>query len=98
MMEWKVLFHESFKVEFYELSEEVQDRICAHTRLLENFGPQLGRPRVDTLNDSRYANMKELRFDAEHGVWPLLLTRNDKPFYWSPTTNQESARNVFTSN
>lgn len=78
MMEWKVLFHESFKVEFYELSEEVQDRIFAHTRLLENFGPQLGRPRVDTLNDSRYANMKELRFDAEHGVWRLAFAFDPK--------------------
>ncbi len=35
----------------------------------KKFGPQLGWPRVDTLNDSRHANMKELRFDAADGVW-----------------------------
>ena len=35
------------------------------TSMLEQFGPQLGRPRVDTLNGSRHANMKELRFDAK---------------------------------
>jgi DNA-binding XRE family transcriptional regulator len=32
-------------------------------------GPQMGRPRVDTLTGSRHANMKELRFDAAAGVW-----------------------------
>jgi hypothetical protein len=41
----------------------------AHARLLETFGPHLGRPWVDTLNGSRYTNMKELRFRAAHGVW-----------------------------
>ena len=29
----------------------------------------LGRPTVDTLKDSRHSNMKELRFDADNGVW-----------------------------
>jgi len=33
--------------------------------LLQEFGPQLGRPRVDTLKGSRYANMKELRFKRQ---------------------------------
>ena len=42
--------------------------LLAHARLLMLFGPQLGRPRVDTLNGSRHANMKELRFDAAGGV------------------------------
>ena len=37
--------------------------------MLEHFGPQLGRPYVDTLEGSKHANMKELRFDADDGVW-----------------------------
>jgi hypothetical protein len=37
--------------------------------VLEQFGPNLGRPHVDTLAGSRHANMKELRFDANRGVW-----------------------------
>jgi hypothetical protein len=45
----------------------VRTEILALTRLLQQFGPQLGRPRVDTLNDSRHANMKELRFSAADG-------------------------------
>ncbi len=47
----------------------VQDELLAHIEVLEQIGPQLGRPRVDTLNGSRYTNMKELRFNAANGVW-----------------------------
>ena len=41
----------------------------AHAGLLEHFGPSLGRPRVVTLKGSRYTNMKEIRLDADNGVW-----------------------------
>ena len=43
-------------------------KILALAILLRQFGPQLGRPRVDTLKDSRHANMKELRFDTQGGL------------------------------
>jgi hypothetical protein len=33
----------------------------------------LGRPEVDTLNESKYANMKELRFKADGGVWRVAF-------------------------
>jgi len=33
----------------------------------------LGRPRADTLNGSKHANMKELRFDADDGVWRVAF-------------------------
>lgn len=68
-MTWNIYFHAEFDPEYEEVAEEVQDELLAHLRLLEQFGPQLGRPRVDTLNGSRHANMKELRFDAGRGVW-----------------------------
>ena len=68
-MIWAVEFHSDFDPEYDDLAEAVQDELLAHLKLLEQFGPQLGRPRVDTLNDSRHANMKELRFDAADGVW-----------------------------
>jgi hypothetical protein len=66
---WSVLFHPAFDSEFQALSEAVQDELLAHAKLLELLGPTLGRPRVDTLKGSRHANMKELRFDADNGVW-----------------------------
>lgn len=70
---WEVSFHEEFEPEFDTLPEAVQDELLAHAKLLEQFGPGLGRPRADTLNGSRHANMKELRFDAEDGVWRVAF-------------------------
>jgi len=70
---WDVLFHEEFEREFEGLPEDVQDELLAHGKLLQQFGPQLGRPRADTLNGSRHANMKELRFDAADGVWRVAF-------------------------
>ena len=37
------------------------------------FGPQLGRPRADTLNGSRHAGTKELRFSAAGGQWRVAF-------------------------
>jgi hypothetical protein len=51
----------------------VQTEILALSRLLQQFGPELGRPRVDTLKGSRYANMKELRFGAADGEWRVAF-------------------------
>ena len=68
-MGWVVDLHDKFVPEFNVLPEDVQDELLAHVAVLEVFGPQLGRPRVDTLNGSRHKNMKELRFDAADGVW-----------------------------
>lgn len=75
---WKVTFHQDFEAEFDALDEAVQDEMLAHAKLLEQFGPQLGRPRVDTLNGSRHANMKELRFDADNGVWRVAFAFDPK--------------------
>jgi len=72
-MSWDVQFYDAFDVEFEDLPEAVRDELLAHARLLEKFGPQLGRPRVDTLNGSKHANMKELRFGAAGGVWRVAF-------------------------
>jgi hypothetical protein len=68
-MSWEVIFFEAFDAEFEAMPETVQDEFYALARMLERFGPQLGRPQVDTLKGSQFANMKELRFTAEDGVW-----------------------------
>ena len=72
-MKWEVDLHDDFVPEYRELHKDVQDELLAHIELLEQFGPQLGRPRADTLNGSRHANMKELRFDAADGVWRVAF-------------------------
>jgi hypothetical protein len=45
---------------------------------VEQFGPQLGRPRAGTLKGSRHTNMKELRFDAAGGVWRVAFAFDSK--------------------
>jgi hypothetical protein len=68
-MHWSVSLHDDFRREFAQLPEQVRDEIVALMLLLRAFGPRLGRPRADTLNGSRHANLKELRFHAAGGVW-----------------------------
>lgn len=72
-MSWTVQFHDAFEAEFTVLEGAVQDALLTQARLLAYFGPQLGRPQVDTLKGSRHANMKELRFEADGGVWRVAF-------------------------
>ena len=46
---WEVVFHPDFDPEFDALAPVVQDELLAQAKLLEAFGPTLGRPRADTL-------------------------------------------------
>ena len=77
-MAWIVEIVDEFEPEFDALHEEVRTEILALTRLLQQFGPRLGRPRVDTLKDSRHANMKELRFSAADGEWRVAFAFDPK--------------------
>jgi len=70
---WVVRIADEFDQEFEALPEDVQTEILALSRLLQRFGPQLGRPRVDTLAGSRYTNMKELRFRGAGGEWRVAF-------------------------
>jgi hypothetical protein len=75
---WDVEIGDEFEPEFQDLPADVRTEILAHSRLLQQFGPQLGRPRVDTLNDSRHANMKELRFSGADGEWRVAFAFDTK--------------------
>ena len=68
-MTWTIELHRDFRVELRVLSPEVRRSLGETLVAVELEGPNVGRPRVDTLNGSRHANMKELRFDADGGVW-----------------------------
>jgi hypothetical protein len=72
-MKWEVIFHDDFVPEFNDLSKSVQRELIALTLNIRERGPLLGRPLVDTLKGSRHANMKELRFDADGGVWRVAF-------------------------
>jgi hypothetical protein len=77
-MLWTVAFHEDFEPEFDVLAEAVQDELLAEAKFVEKFGPETGRPHVDKLKGSRYANMKELRFEAEDGEWRVAFAFDPK--------------------
>ena len=62
-----------FFAEFGTWSELVQDAVLSQLGKLRAFGPSLGRPTVDTLKGSVYPNMKELRVDADGGVWRIAF-------------------------
>jgi hypothetical protein len=78
MARWTVEIGDEFEPEFHELLKDVRMEILALSRVLQQFAPQLGRPRVDTLNGSRHANMKELRFSAADGEWRVAFAFDPK--------------------
>ena len=78
MTRWTVEIGDEFEPEFNQLHEIVRTEVLALSRVLQQFGPQLGRPRVDTLNGSRHANMKELRFSAADGEWRVAFAFDPK--------------------
>ena len=69
LMAWKAEFHRDFLPEFLALKEPVQDEIAALAEKMKVLGPMMKRPATDTLDGSRFSNMKELRFTADNGVW-----------------------------
>jgi hypothetical protein len=70
---WMVEIAPEFEPELAALGADVRIELLAQAKVIERFGPQAGRPRVDTLKGSKHANMKELRFDADGGVWRLAF-------------------------
>jgi hypothetical protein len=72
-MAWTVRLHDAFEAEFEAMAAEVQEELAAMAQLLQDYGPKLGRPHADTLNGSRFSNMKELRFRAAGGVWRVAF-------------------------
>lgn len=58
---WDVEVTNQFVQWWDTLSVEEQESIKAVVDMLEQRGPGLGRPLVDTIRGSRHANLKELR-------------------------------------
>jgi hypothetical protein len=65
---WNVATTVEFDAWFIAIGAEAQAEIIAKVELLKLLGPKLSRPHADTLNGSKYANMKELRVDTADKV------------------------------
>jgi hypothetical protein len=64
MAAWDVVLLEPVVVWYEGLLQAdplTAEQVAAALDLLEEFGPNLGRPLVDTLRESRLPNLKELR-------------------------------------
>ena len=89
-MSWKVETTVEFDEWFATLNEREEDQVVSAIQALKIEGPNLGRPLVDTVKESKHANMKELRrrsfrvlfvFDPERVA--VLLMGGDKQGEWS---------------
>lgn len=58
---WDVEVSDEFEAWWRALETDVQEALAHDIDVLEQVGPMLGRPHVDTVAGSRHANMKELR-------------------------------------
>jgi hypothetical protein len=91
-MSWTVLFSSTFEDWHDGLPASQQQAIEAAVEKLEEFGPALGRPLVDSIKGSKYKHMKELRplggynrilfaFDPERHA--VLLVGGNKARRWN---------------
>lgn len=60
-MSWVVEYTDEFEAWWSNLTANEQAAIDAAVQVLEDRGPDLGRPLVDTITRSKHKNMKELR-------------------------------------
>jgi hypothetical protein len=87
---WEVYLLDDVEQWMFGLDERSFDRISNAIDRLEEAGPGLGRPTVDTIKGSRHPNLKELRagtvrilfaFDPVRRA--VLLGAGDKQGLWS---------------
>lgn len=62
---WEIEFTDQFERWWENLDEGEQEHVTAAVEFLEEQGPTLGRPFVDTIKSSRHSNIKELRPPSE---------------------------------
>ena len=58
---WEVVQTTEYREWFQAQSIELRAAIDHDVQVLAQFGPRLGRPWVDTVSGSKYANLKKLR-------------------------------------
>ncbi|MCJ7484258.1 MAG: type II toxin-antitoxin system RelE/ParE family toxin [Thermodesulfovibrionales bacterium] len=79
-----------------KLDEDAKEAILKTLLILQEIGPLLGRPYVDTIKESKHKNMKEIRIQNRQRLFCILISfdpdrkaillvggdkRGDKRFY-----------------
>lgn len=91
IMEWETEYTDQFEEWWNMLRIDEQSSVSLAVEALEEYGPALGRPFVDTIKRSRHQNMKELRppggaigvrFAFDPIRTAILLLGGDKMDHW----------------
>jgi hypothetical protein len=72
-MTWEIILHEKFEEWLFAEAIEVQESISTVIDILEEKGPALGRPYVDSIKGSTFANLKELRIQHDGNPYRILF-------------------------
>jgi hypothetical protein len=75
---WEIILSEEIELWFQELDDDSYDAILVKIAILREIGPNLGRPHVDTVEESKHKNMKELRIQHKKHVYRLFFAFDPK--------------------
>ena len=76
-MKWPVEGTDEFSGWFKEQEDDLQDALTAKVEMLEEDGPNLGRPIADSLAKmSKHPNMKELRIQHGGDAYRVIFAFN----------------------
>lgn len=79
---WNPKYTQEYEDWFSVQDEETKIVINAKVIVLSEFGPQLGRPYVDTIKGTKYSNLKELRIKYKGNVLRILFIFDKSRDYW----------------
>ncbi len=63
---------------FKNLDLEAKKDILIQIEILQEFGPRLGRPHVDTITGSKIKNLKELRINSKNRPFRIFFVFDPK--------------------
>jgi len=79
---WEIEYTKEYENWFSLQDEDDKIIINAKVLILSEFGPNLGRPYVDTIHGSKYPNLKELRIKYKQNVIRILFYFNKSRNCW----------------
>ncbi len=95
-MMWTIERTDEIEKWITQLDDDAKEAIYKNLLILKNIGPSLGRPYVDSIKESKYKNMKELRVQNKKRLYRIFFAfdpdrdailliggdkRGDKRFY-----------------
>ncbi len=73
LVAWTVEVSDEFAAWYRAPTEDEYESVNFSVDLLEELAPALGRPHVDTVRESRHANLKELRIQHRGSPHRILI-------------------------